>query len=93
MIADGEWHLYQWNLDDAGEWDAFAGGADGDIDGVSGFVSIDSIWLAGAGAPMVFLDTVSHNPDGLMGVPEPCGAWMLALAGLAGMQRSRRRSR
>jgi autotransporter-associated beta strand protein len=66
LIADNEWHLYQWNLENANHWDAFSGGADGDIDGAGGHVTIDSIWLFGSGAAQIFLDNVSHNPLGLL---------------------------
>jgi hypothetical protein len=66
VIADNEWHLYQWNFQDATHWDPFAGGADGDIDAVSGTVTIDSIWFAGSFNAQIYLDTVSHNPDGLL---------------------------
>jgi hypothetical protein len=66
LIADNEWHLYQWNLENANHWDAFSGGADGDIDGAGGHVTIDSIWFFGSGAAQIFLDNVSHNPLGLL---------------------------
>ena len=66
VIADNQWHLYQWNFEDASAWNAFAGGADGDIDAASGFVTIDSIWLSGAGNAQIYLDNVMHNPNGLI---------------------------
>ena len=66
VIADGTWHLYQWDLEDADEWDAFAGGADGDIDATFGTVTIDSIFFSGSGNTQIYLDTVSHNPDGML---------------------------
>ena len=66
VIADNQWHLYQWNLEDAAMWDAFAGGADGDIDAANGTVTIDSIWLAGAANAKFYLDNVMHNPNGLI---------------------------
>lgn len=70
VIADGTWHLYQWNLGDANHWDAFAGGADGVISAAT--VSIDSIFFRGNGDTEIFLDTVSHNPDGpLAAAPLP----------------------
>lgn len=70
VVADGEWHLYQWNLEDANHWDAFAGGADGVISAAS--VSIDSIFFRGNGDAEIFLDTVSHNPEGpLAAAPLP----------------------
>ena len=70
VVADGAWHLYQWNLEDANHWDAFAGNADGAIS--AGIVSIDSIFFRGNGDAEIFLDTVSHNPDGpLAAAPLP----------------------
>jgi autotransporter-associated beta strand protein len=72
VTADNQWHLYQWNFDDDAQWDAFAGGANGLIDAVLGTVTIDSIWLAGSGNAQIYLDTVSHNPDGpLAAAPVP----------------------
>src|SRR5690606_14029368 len=62
VIADGQWHLYQWDLENAAHWDAFAGGADGEIS--APIVSIDSIFFRGSGDVEFFLDTVSHNPAG-----------------------------
>lgn len=66
VTGDDQWHLYQWALEDAAQWDAFAGGADGDIDAFLGTVSIDSIWLAGTGDAQLYLDNVSHNPEGAL---------------------------
>jgi autotransporter-associated beta strand protein len=66
LIADNEWHLYQWNFEDANHWDAFAGGANGVIDAQNGTVTIDSIWFNGSGNAQIYLDNVSHNPDGLL---------------------------
>jgi autotransporter-associated beta strand protein len=66
VIADNEWHLYQWNFEDANHWDAFSGGANGFIDGVGGIVSIDSIWFSGTGSAQIYLDNVSHNDQGLL---------------------------
>ncbi len=92
VIADNEWHLYQWDLDDADQWTGFAGGANGMIDGVNGFVSIDSIWFNGTGSVQIFLDTVSHNPFGpITAVPEPA-AILLAIAASVAVFNFRRRS-
>jgi uncharacterized lipoprotein YddW (UPF0748 family) len=77
VLGDDQWHLYQWDLDDEALWDSFAGGANGDIDGFLGTVSIDSIWFAGAGDATVYMDNVSHNPDGQL-VPEPRTGWLAA---------------
>jgi len=64
VVGDDQWHLYQWDFDDASQWQAFAGGANGVIDGVAGTVTIDSIWLAGAGDALIYIDNVSHNSAG-----------------------------
>jgi hypothetical protein len=66
IIADNQWHLYQWNLADADDWTSFNLGSDGVIDAVNGFVTIDSIWITGVGSAQIYLDTVSHNPNGML---------------------------
>jgi autotransporter-associated beta strand protein len=67
VIADNQWHLYQWNFEDASHWDAFGNaGSDGDIDATSGTVTIDSIWFTGIGNTQIYLDNVMHNPNGLI---------------------------
>ena len=84
VIADNQWHLYQWNLDDDDHWNAFAGGANGNIDGVNGLVSIDSIWFNGTGNVQIYLDTVSHNPFGpITAVPEPAAIFLAIAASVA----------
>lgn len=97
VIADGNWHLYQFDLGDDLEWDNFQGG-DGQIGGPNAF--IDAIYFSSAPANTsgtnwsgsIWLDTVAYNPDGdLSGlaIPEP-GAATLALVGLMGLiQRGR----
>lgn len=70
VIADGQWRLYQWNLDDANQWFTFAGDAAGLISAST--VTIDSILFRGNGNAEIFLDTVSHNPAGpLAAAPLP----------------------
>ncbi|MBX3426135.1 MAG: autotransporter-associated beta strand repeat-containing protein [Pirellulales bacterium] len=59
VIADGQWHLYQWNLNDPAQWEAWATG-DGVITGPT--LTIDSIFFAGTDSAVVYLDNVSHNP-------------------------------
>jgi uncharacterized lipoprotein YddW (UPF0748 family) len=70
VIADNEWHLYQWNFVDDARWNAFntAGGANGDIDAwpTGANVTIDSIFFSGTGNAQIYLDTVSHNFNGLL---------------------------
>jgi uncharacterized lipoprotein YddW (UPF0748 family) len=65
IIADNEWHLYQWNLEDANQWFGIGNpGSDGVIDAVNGTITIDSIWFTGLGDAQIYLDTVAHNPEG-----------------------------
>src|SRR5438094_10597825 len=66
IISDSQWHLYQWNFENANHWDAFSGGANGQIDAPNGTVTIDSIWFTGASDAQIYLDNVSHNPLGLL---------------------------
>lgn len=64
VIADGKWHLYQWNLADPAVWNNFTGG-NGTINGPNSF--IDSIFIHGGaadGSYTVYLDTVAYNPAG-----------------------------
>jgi hypothetical protein len=99
IVADGQWHLYQWNLGDAGQWDAFAGtGANGAIDASA--VTIDALYFdapAVAGNPdldaTLFVDAVSFNPAAP--VPEPATVLALGAAGLGlgGLVRRRVRRR
>lgn len=67
VIADGEWHLYEWNLDDNSEWGPWVNG-DGVIDAAT--ATIDSIQFTGAGQATFFLDSVAHNPEGSL-MPTP----------------------
>lgn len=66
VVADGEWHLYEWNLDDDSQWLGWVTG-DGVITGPQ--LTLDSIFLYGSGDATVYLDTVAHNPDGSLRAP------------------------
>ncbi|MEO0530417.1 MAG: family 10 glycosylhydrolase [Planctomycetota bacterium] len=61
VVADGEWRLYQWDLEDDSQWSGWVTG-DGIITGPT--LTIDSIFFYGSGNAEVFLDTVAHNPNG-----------------------------
>ena len=80
LIADGEWHLYEWNLEDDAQWEAWANG-DGVIDTAT--FTLDSIQFVGAGDAVIYLDAVSHNALGSLAVPEPTAALMLSMGVLA----------
>ncbi|QDT69303.1 hypothetical protein MalM25_22390 [Planctomycetes bacterium MalM25] len=66
VIADGEWRLYEWDLDDDSQWSGWVSG-DGVITGP--MLTIDSIFLYGSGDAEVYLDTVAHNPSGSLLAP------------------------
>ena len=63
VIADGGWHLYQWNLANADDWFSFAGG-NGQIDAAT--FTVDSIYLTSALNLdfTVFFDLLAYNPNG-----------------------------
>ena len=94
LIADGGWHLYQWDLSDPSQWQPFTSSADGDIDGP--IMTIDSILIT---SPVdrdaaVWLDAVAYNPSGnLNAIPEPLGLASLATFALPLLLMRRRRPR
>ncbi len=69
VIADGQWHLYQWNLADADQWFNFASG-NGTINGPNAF--IDALYFSSAASTSTgpfwsgtfWVDNVVYNPDG-----------------------------
>jgi hypothetical protein len=67
VVADGQWHLYEWDFEDDGQWNSYYLG-DGSISNPA--VTIDSIVFMGIGASTIFLDAVAHNPDGSL-LPTP----------------------
>jgi hypothetical protein len=97
MLPDGLWHLYQWNLADEADWQAFAlADANGVIDNPT--VTIDSLYfvptfdfnLPEQDATM-FIDDVAYNADGRIPdiVPEPTSLTFLTI-GLLAIARRRR---
>ncbi len=97
VIADGEWHLYEWDLSNNTMWNNFSGGS-GSIGGPNAF--IDALYFSSAPATSggtnwegtVWIDTVAYNPHGDLSslVPEPAAGGMLVL-GVAGLLRRRER--
>lgn len=61
VIADGNWQLYQWNLEDDGQWEGWVTG-DGFITGQT--VTLDSIQFFGSGDATIYLDSIAYNPNG-----------------------------
>ncbi|MCI0331889.1 MAG: autotransporter-associated beta strand repeat-containing protein [Planctomycetes bacterium] len=66
VIADNQWHLYQWSFENDDDWIPFNTGTNGAIDAVNGTITIDSIWITGSGNAQIYLDTVSHNANSLL---------------------------
>jgi hypothetical protein len=101
LITDGDWHYYEWDLDDPSDWTAWRD-ANGNVvagsDGVlppAGNVSIDSILLRGGnGSAEFFVDGVMRNAGGslsaMLPVPEPGVVGMMSLASIALLRRRRR---
>lgn len=101
IVVDGEWHFYDWSLDDVEDWVPWTdaeGNVIGGSDGVlpeNGYVIVDSLWLRGPDGVSVeyFFDTVAHNPNGslaeLMPIPEPGIAGLLGCAGAMLLARRR----
>ncbi|HEV8293616.1 MAG TPA: family 10 glycosylhydrolase, partial [Tepidisphaeraceae bacterium] len=59
VIADGQWHKYEWFLDDVTHWDSFSGGNGR----VASIFSTDSIQFTGTAASnVIFLDDVFYDP-------------------------------
>jgi len=96
IIADGQWHLYEWNLDDDAQWFPVTSiGGDGTIQ--NGQHSIDSIYLftnqtgtSGQARPPIFLDFVAKSDIGSIGllpavVPEASSFLAVGLAGLSAL--------
>ncbi|HEX6964103.1 MAG TPA: PEP-CTERM sorting domain-containing protein, partial [Lacipirellula sp.] len=84
VVADGQWHLYEWDMDDPADFpnsfsDFFGGGGpDVTLDAQAHF---ESIAIIGTGLPattVLSLDQIGYNNAGSL-VPEPA---TLALAGL-----------
>jgi hypothetical protein len=102
ILADGEWHYYEWNLDSPADWTPWRDAAGNVIlgsDGIiptTGQVTIDSIILRGGNANVeFFLDGVMRNANGSLAamtpVPEP--QVLLTLAMFASTLAMKRRPR
>lgn len=87
VIADGFWHLYEWNLDDQtggpNGWGAIAGIIGGDSTVDNGVYTIDSIIFRDSTTPSSAfdLDFVAKSDSGSIAgllIPEPSSALLLA---------------
>ena len=66
MIADGQWHIYEWNLDDSQQWEGWFNGT-GVIDYPD--FTLDSIQILGAhSSATVFLDDIFHDTKPVLGL-------------------------
>lgn len=98
IIADGEWHLYEWSLDSA-TW----GSVPGVVNQTTGALpdltyTIDSIYfrdLDGTPGPTadIQMDFVAKSDSGSIGglVPEPSAAMIVLLGGVSAVGLCRRR--
>jgi serine/threonine-protein kinase len=78
LLADGQWHHYQWNLEDSSFWTRWLNG-DGVIDTED--FTIDSIQLWGPNADaVVYLDDITHDVKGPIAPPD---AGVTAAAGVS----------
>jgi uncharacterized lipoprotein YddW (UPF0748 family) len=66
IIPDGQWHFYQWMLNDVSHWDGWAGANnDGTVESL---FTLDSIQFRGSAASnVIFLDDVTYSPAGVAG--------------------------
>ena len=99
VIKDGQWHLYQWDMDDPAafntQWktvyDAPAGTlGDTDLEATNSFDSIAFVSSDGGDAT-IRIDQIGYDNAGPLGpIPEPGSLAVLALGGFAALARRRR---
>jgi len=101
IIADNEWHLYEWNLDDnsggANGWGAVAGIVAGSPTVADISHTIDSVLIRSTalnGNATVFMDFVAKSDSGSVAtlIPEPATLSLLALSALPLLARRRNRA-
>lgn len=89
--ADGQWHLYEWDLD-ATDYQRFPGINGGGVIPANGRVWIDSILIQGVNANAVLrLDSIMHNANGSLQamalIPEPAALLVPAAGSLLSLRR------
>ena len=94
LIADGDWHLYEWNLDVASDWASLSGLTSNAIL-ANGTHTIDSIFVTSiASGFTVDFDYVALNDAGSIALllPEPTSLGLMGLAFAAWVGRRRKRN-
>lgn len=69
VINDGNWHLYQWNIEDTTHWTPWVV-TSGKRKIVGPTVTIDAVWFFGPDSSLpwtIYMDQVSHNATGKIG--------------------------
>lgn len=88
IIADGLWHIYEWDLDNAAQWEAapYGTGSNGTVDAAN--VTIDGIlfWSTGVtnadNNATFYIDYVAWNSSGSIApIPEPTTTALAVLGG------------
>ena len=69
VIADDQWHKYEWFLEEAVDWDAWVGSSNGQVDDTR--ITIDSIQITGSSDAQVYLDDVFWDPQAIYVAPMP----------------------
>lgn len=96
LVVDGEWHLYEWDLDSAADWGA-VGGIGGGNQNLNGTHTIDSLYIqnitgTAGNVQTIDFDFIAKSSSGSIAalVPEPGTAGLIGLAGLGLLARRRR---
>lgn len=92
VTADGDWHKYEWFLEEEDQWEAWIGAGNGIIDGPQ--FSLDSIQFFGSADSTVYLDSVFWDPSAVFVpqiIPEPGTLMLLVPMTLAAVRRRRPR--
>jgi hypothetical protein len=92
VVADGDWHLYEWSLDDPAQFVPFPGSGSDGVLPASGYVTIDSLLINSAinQNATIYFDLLAHNAAGSLGVMVPEPQAVVPVVGIVGLVRRRR---